>query len=59
MLHNLMFVLSLVIVFVLAYFGTTSQQSEQFICRHTATVKPATAGFCSCSWLPGLAMSLP
>jgi len=44
LLYNLMFILPLVVVFVLAYFGTTSQQLGLFIHRHTATVKLATAG---------------
>lgn len=44
LLYNLMFILPLVVVFVLAYFGTTSQQLGLFIQRHTATVKLATAG---------------
>jgi len=43
-LYNLMFVLPLVVVFVLAYFGATSQQLGLFIHRHTAAVKLATAG---------------
>jgi len=42
--YNLMFILPLVVVFVLAYFGTTSQQLGLFIHRHTASVKLATAG---------------
>ncbi len=44
LLYNLMFILPLVVVFVLSYFGTTSQQLGLFIHRHTATVKLATAG---------------
>jgi cytochrome c biogenesis protein CcdA len=43
-LYNLMFVLPLVVVFVLAYLGTTSQQLGLLIHRHTAKVKLATAG---------------
>jgi cytochrome c biogenesis protein CcdA len=43
-LYNLMFVLPLVVVFLLAYFGTTSQQLSQFINRRAATIKLATAG---------------
>ncbi len=39
-----MFILPLVVVFVLAYFGTTSEQLGQFINRRTAAVKLATAG---------------
>jgi hypothetical protein len=33
-----------VVIFLLAYFGTTSQQLGQFINRRAATVKLATAG---------------
>ena len=44
LLYNLMFVLPLVVVFLLAYFGTTSQQLGQFINRRAATIKLATAG---------------
>jgi cytochrome c biogenesis protein CcdA len=43
-LYNLIFILPLVVVFLLAYFGTTSQQLGQFINRRAATVKLATAG---------------
>lgn len=42
-LYNLMFVLPLVVVFLLAYLGTTSQQLAQFISRRAAAVKLATA----------------
>jgi cytochrome c biogenesis protein CcdA/glutaredoxin len=44
LLYNLMFVLPLAVVFLLAYFGTTSQQLAQFINRRAATIKLATAG---------------
>jgi cytochrome c biogenesis protein CcdA len=44
LLYNLMFILPLVVVFVLAYFGTTSRQLGLVIHRHTAVVKLATAG---------------
>ena len=44
LLYNLTFVLPLVVVFLLAYFGTTSQQLGQFINRRAATIKLATAG---------------
>ncbi len=44
LLYNLMFVLPLVVVFLLAYFGTTSQQLGRFINRRAATIKLATAG---------------
>ncbi|MBN1660455.1 MAG: hypothetical protein JXA93_18800 [Anaerolineae bacterium] len=40
--YCLMFVLPLVVVFVLAYFGTTSEQLGQFVNRHTALIKLAT-----------------
>jgi len=43
-LYNLMFILPLVVVFLLAYFGTTSQQLSLFVHRHMAAVKLATAG---------------
>jgi hypothetical protein len=48
-----MFVLPLVVVFVLAYFGTTSEQLGQFINRRAATVKLLTAGLFSvlAGWL--------
>jgi len=44
LLYNLTFVLPLLVVFLLAYFGTTSQQLGQFINRRAATIKLATAG---------------
>ena len=43
-LYNLMFVLPLVVVFLLAYFGTTSQQLGLFIHRRAAAIKLVTAG---------------
>ena len=43
-LYNVMFILPLVVVFVLACLGTTSEQLSQFINRRAATVKLATAG---------------
>jgi len=43
-LYNLMFILPLVVVFLLAYFGTSSQQLGLFIHRRAATIKLATAG---------------
>ena len=43
-LYNLMFILPLVVVFLLAYFGTTSQQLGTFIHRRAAAIKLATAG---------------
>lgn len=44
MLYNLMSVVPLVLVFFLAYLGTTSQQLDLLIHRHRAKVKLATAG---------------
>ncbi|HPL80897.1 MAG TPA: cytochrome c biogenesis protein CcdA [Anaerolineaceae bacterium] len=38
-LYNLMFIIPLVIVFVLAYFGTTSKQLTDFFKKHAAAVK--------------------
>jgi cytochrome c biogenesis protein CcdA/thiol-disulfide isomerase/thioredoxin len=38
-LYCLMFVLPLIIVFVLSYLGTTSEELSRFVNRHTATVK--------------------
>ncbi len=43
LLYNLFFILPLVVVFGLAYFGTTSMQLGLFLKRHTATVKLGTA----------------
>jgi cytochrome c biogenesis protein CcdA len=42
-LYNLMFILPLVVVFVLVYLGTTSQQLGLLFHRHVAKVKLATA----------------
>jgi cytochrome c biogenesis protein CcdA len=42
LLYNLAFILPLVVVFGLAYFGTTSEQLGLLIHRHTAKVKLAT-----------------
>ena len=42
-LYNVAFILPLVVVFGLAYFGTTSEQLGIFAGRHTATVKLGTA----------------
>ena len=42
--YNLMFILPLVVVFLLAYFGTSSQQLGMFIHRRAATIKLVTAG---------------
>ena len=43
LLYNVMFVLPLIVVFVLAYFGTTSEQLAQFVNKNTARIKLATA----------------
>jgi cytochrome c biogenesis protein CcdA len=42
-LYCLMFILPLIIVFVLAYFGTTSEQLGQFVNRYTGLIKLITA----------------
>jgi hypothetical protein len=42
LLYNLAFILPLVVVFGLAYFGTTSEQLGIFISRRTATIKLGT-----------------
>jgi cytochrome c biogenesis protein CcdA len=41
--YNLMFVTPLIIVFLLAYYGTSSQQLTRWMTRHAATVKLGTA----------------
>jgi cytochrome c biogenesis protein CcdA/glutaredoxin len=41
-LYCLMFILPLIVVFVLAYLGTTSEQLAQFVNRRTAGIKLAT-----------------
>lgn len=38
-LYNLMFIVPLIVVFILAYFGTTSKQLTAFLKKHAATVK--------------------
>ena len=43
LLYNLAFILPLVVVFGLAYFGTSSEQLGAFINRHTAAIKLGTA----------------
>jgi hypothetical protein len=43
LLYNLAFILPLIVVFGLAYFGTTSERLGVFIHRRTAAVKLATA----------------
>ena len=42
-LYCLMFILPLIVVFVLSYFGTTSEQLGRFVNRHTSTIKLITA----------------
>jgi len=42
LVYNLAFILPLVVVFLLAYFGTTSEQLGMFINRRTATIKLGT-----------------
>jgi cytochrome c biogenesis protein CcdA len=41
-LYNLAFIVPLVVVFILAFFGTTSEQLGQFLNKRTATVKLMT-----------------
>ncbi|MEJ2210521.1 MAG: cytochrome c biogenesis protein CcdA [Anaerolineae bacterium] len=41
-LYCVMFIVPLIVVFVLSYFGTTSEQLGQFVNRHTAGIKLAT-----------------
>jgi len=43
LLYNLMFILPLVVVFVLAYLGTSSLRLGLFLRRHAATIKLGTA----------------
>ena len=42
LLYNIMFILPLIGVFLLVYFGTTSQQLIDWMMRHTASVKLGT-----------------
>jgi len=44
-LYNLMFILPLVVIFLLVYFGTTSQQLTAWMKKHAATVKIVMAVF--------------
>lgn len=44
LLYNLVFILPMVVVFVLAYLGTSSEKLTVFLSRHTSTIKLATAG---------------
>lgn len=39
LLYNLMFILPLLVIFILALFGTTSEQFSRFLKRHILTVK--------------------
>jgi cytochrome c biogenesis protein CcdA len=41
-LYCLMFILPLIVVFALSYFGTTSEQLGRFVDRYTATIKLGT-----------------
>jgi cytochrome c biogenesis protein CcdA/glutaredoxin len=41
-LYCLAFILPLIVVFALSYFGTTSEQLGQFVNRHTSTIKLIT-----------------
>jgi cytochrome c biogenesis protein CcdA len=38
-IYNLLFILPLVVVFILAYFGTTSKDLTSFLQKHAAAVK--------------------
>jgi cytochrome c biogenesis protein CcdA/thiol-disulfide isomerase/thioredoxin len=42
-LYNLMFVLPLIVIFMLTYLGTSSEQLGRFVNRHTSTIKLLTA----------------
>jgi cytochrome c biogenesis protein CcdA len=39
LIYNLMFIIPLIVVFVLAYYGTTSKQLSDFLQKHAAPVK--------------------
>jgi cytochrome c biogenesis protein CcdA len=39
LLYNLMFIMPLIVVFVLAYYGTTSKQFTEFLRKHAGAVK--------------------
>ncbi len=43
LLYNVIFILPLLVVFALAYFGTSSERLGEFINKHTTTIKLATA----------------
>ncbi|HDQ72350.1 MAG TPA: hypothetical protein ENN19_09670 [Chloroflexi bacterium] len=53
LLYNLMFILPLVLVFVMAYYGTTSEELGLFVHRQMASIKLVTAGLfiLLASWL--------
>ncbi|OQY21179.1 MAG: hypothetical protein B6I34_07705 [Anaerolineaceae bacterium 4572_32.1] len=42
LLYCLMFIAPLIVVFILSYFGTTSEQLSKFVSRHTSTIKLLT-----------------
>jgi len=44
LLYNVLFIVPLIIVFLLAYWGTTSERLGQFVSRRTGAIKVATAG---------------
>lgn len=44
LLYNLAFIMPLVVIFLLAYFGTTSEQLARVVGRQTGTIKLLTAG---------------
>ena len=44
LLYNLAFITPLVVIFLLTYFGTTSEQLARVIGRHTGTIKLLTTG---------------
>ena len=44
LLYNVLFIVPLIIVFLLAYWGTTSERLGQFVSRRTGAIKIATAG---------------
>jgi cytochrome c biogenesis protein CcdA/thiol-disulfide isomerase/thioredoxin len=52
-LYNLLFILPLVVVFILAYFGTTSKELTKFLHKHAAAVKIGMAAlfFILAAWL--------
>ena len=52
-LYNLLFILPLVVVFILAYYGTTSKDLTSFLQKHAAAVKIGMAllFFALAAWL--------